>query len=103
MYVLNLWHTVPDFPAWKKVFDTDPLDREGSGVRRYTMTRNVDDEHLVTGHLLFDSRDEAETFAVRLREMWDGPGKGTIENAGLTITEVVEEKAFGREAGRRAA
>jgi len=103
MYVLNLWHAVPDFTAWKWVFDTDPLDREGSGVLRYTLTRNTDDEHLVTGHLLFDSLDEAEAFAGRLQELWNGPGRDVIEDPGLTITEVVEEKSFGREAGRRAA
>ena len=29
MYVLSLWHTVPDYPEWKKVFDSDPLGARG--------------------------------------------------------------------------
>ena len=25
MYVLNYWHTTPDYAEWKRVFDSDPL------------------------------------------------------------------------------
>jgi len=103
MPVLDLWHTVPDYTAWKRVFDSDPLGREASGVRRYTLTRPVSDEHTMTGHLLFDSLNEAETFAGRLREVWNGLGRDVVANADLTITEVLEEKDFRREAKRRAA
>jgi hypothetical protein len=103
MYILNFWHTVPDYTAWKKVFDSDPLGRETSGVRRYTLTRPVPDEHTVTGHLVFDGLGEADAFAGRLREVWNGLGKGVVENADLTITEVLEEKELRAGAQRRAA
>ena len=42
MYVLNYWHTVSDYAEWKKAFDSDPLGREASGVRRYSIERPVD-------------------------------------------------------------
>ena len=103
MYVLSLWHTVPDYAEWKKVFDSDPLGRERSGVRRYTITRPVDDERTVIGALVFDTLLEAEAFAARLREMWEGPGSAVVADAGLRISEVIEEKAFSREAERQAA
>lgn len=103
MYVLSLWHTVPDYTQWKKVFDSDPLGRERSGVRRYTITRPIDDEHTVIGALAFDSLEEAEAFAARLREMWEGPGSALVADAGLRISEVLEEKVLAREAERRAA
>ena len=103
MYVLSLWHTVPDYADWKRVFDSDPLGRERSGVRRYTITRPVDDESTVIGALAFDTLLEAEAFAARLRELWEGPGSTLVADAGLRISEVLEEKAFGREAERRAA
>ena len=73
MYVLNYWHTVPDYAAWKKMFDSDPLGREASGVRRYSIERPLDDENTVIGELEFDSMGEAETFAGRLQEVWSGP------------------------------
>ena len=103
MYVLSLWHTVADYTEWKGTFDSDPLGRERSGVRRYTITRPVDDESMVIGALAFDTLEEAEAFAVRLRELWEGPGGALVADAGTRISEVLEEEEFGREAERRAA
>ena len=103
MYVLNIWHTVADYAEWKKEFDSDPLGREASGVRRYSIERPVDDEHMVIGHLEFDSLAEAETFAGRLEEVWKGLGSRVVSDAGHTITEVLEQKHLGGESGRRAA
>ena len=103
MYVLNYWHTVGDYAEWKKMFDSDPLGREASGVRRVSIERPVDDEHTVIGELEFDSLAEAETFAGRLEEVWKGPAGRVVSNAGHRITEVLEQKQFGGESGRRAA
>ena len=103
MYLLNYWHQAPDYAEWKRVFDTDPLHREASGVRRYTITRPVDDEHTVIGELEFDSLGEAETFAGRLREVWKGLGSEVVADADLRITELLERKQFLSEADRRAA
>jgi hypothetical protein len=103
MYVLNIWHSVTDYAEWKKVFDSDPLGREASGVRRYSIERPADDEHMVIGHLEFDSLSEAETFGGRLQEVWNGPGGRFISNSGQNITEVLEQKEFGGESCRRAA
>ncbi len=103
MYVLNYWHTVGDYAAWKKMFDSDPLGREASGVRRVSIERPVDDEHTVIGELEFDSLAEAETFAGRLEEVWKGSASRVVSNAGHRITEVLEQKQFGSESGRRAA
>ena len=103
MYVLNYWHSVSDYAEWKKVFDSDPLGREASGIRRFSIERPTDDEHMVIGHLEFDSLGEAETFAGRLQEVWNGLGSRVVSNAGLNITEVLEQQQFGSESGRRAA
>jgi hypothetical protein len=103
MYVLNYWHTTPDFSAWKKMFDSDPLGREASGVRRYSIERPLDDPNTVIGELDFASKGEAEIFAGRLQEVWNGPAGQIVSNAGYRITEVVEQKHFGSESGRRAA
>jgi hypothetical protein len=103
MCVLNYWHTVGDYAEWKKLFDRDPLGREASGMRRYSIERPVDDEHTVIGELEFDSLDEAETFAGRLQEVWKGPAGQVVSNAGYRITEVLEQKQFGGAVGRQAA
>ncbi len=98
MYVLNIWHTVSDYSEWKTTFDSDPLGREASGVRRYSIERPLDDEHMVIGELEFDSRGEAEAFAARLEELWKGAGSRLVTNTGHRITEVVEQKRLYGEA-----
>ena len=103
MHILNYWHTVSDYAEWKKVFDSDPLGREVSGVRRVTIERPVDDEHMVIGHLEFDSLGEAEIFAGRLQEVWKGLAGGVVSNEGHTITEVLVQQDLRGEAARRAA
>jgi hypothetical protein len=103
MYVLNYWHTVTDYGEWKKVFDTDPLGREASGVRRLTIERPVGDEHMVIGHVEFDSLREAETFAGRLQEVWKGPGSSVVSNTGSNITEVLVEQELGSQTARKVA
>jgi hypothetical protein len=103
MYVLNYWHTVTDYGDWKKVFDSDPLGREASGVRRFTIERPVGEEHMVIGHLEFDSLGEAETFADRLQEVWKGTGSSVVSDEGFTLTEVLETQEFRRETARKVA
>ena len=103
MYVINFWHTVADYEAWKRMFDSDPLRREASGVRGYTLTRPVDDEQTIVGQLEFETRAEADAFAPRLQEIWQGPARDMLTDAGLRISEIVERKRTGAEAGRHAA
>jgi hypothetical protein len=103
MYVLNYWHSVTDYSKWKSMFDSDPLGREASGVRTYSIERPVDDEHMVIGHLEFDSLGEVETFAGRLEEVWQGLGGQVVSDQGYTITEVLEQRHYGSESARRAA
>lgn len=103
MYVLNYWHTVSDYGEWKKVFDSDPLGRAASGVRRLSIERPLDDQHTVIGELEFDSLGEAETFAGRLQEVWRGPGSSVVSHAGLRITEVLVNQELRGETDRKVA
>jgi hypothetical protein len=72
--VLRVEHPVMDFEGWKREgFDRDPVGRERGGVRRYRVLRSAGDGSIVAAvELEFDSRGEAESFAVALREMWAG-------------------------------
>jgi hypothetical protein len=103
MYVLNYWHTVSDYAEWKRVFDSDPLGREASGMRGYRIERPPDDERMLIGHLEFDTLREAEAFAGRLEEVWQGLGSDIVSGPGYTVTEVLEQRQYGRESTRRAA
>jgi hypothetical protein len=70
MHVLRIEHPVPDYDAWRQAFESDPLDRAKSGVRRYRILRGADDPNYVAIELEFDTAGEAETMHERLKELW---------------------------------
>lgn len=92
MTVVRIEHAVPDFERWKQVFDRDPADRKGSGVRRYQILRPTDDPNYVMVDLEFGSIGEAEAFLRKMEKLWGGPAKAVMQNPRARITERVEEK-----------
>jgi hypothetical protein len=92
MYVLRIEHPVPDFEAWKRAFDSDPIGRKGSGVRRYRVLRAVHDPNYVMIDLEFDGLSEAEAVHAGLRSMWGGVD--VMENPQARIVEAVETKEY---------
>ncbi|TQC48143.1 hypothetical protein EEB14_16765 [Rhodococcus sp. WS4] len=94
MYLLRIEHTVLDFEAWKKMFDGDPVDRRGSGVVRYRISRAVDDPNLVTGDLEFTNRDDAEKLHAKLKDLWAGPAAAMTRNPTARVVEVVDEASL---------
>ena len=45
--ILRVEHPVGDFERWRHAFDSDPEDRERSGVRRYRVMRACEDPNYV--------------------------------------------------------
>ena len=73
MVVLHIEHDTEDYDRWRSMFDADPADRAGSGVRRFRVTRGVVDTGLVTIELDFDDLAAAEGMLAKLRPVWQGP------------------------------
>ena len=94
MAILQIEHPVPDFDAWQAAFDSDPLGRERSGVRRYRVLRPIGDPNYAMVDLEFDSSGEAEAFLAALRELWDRVQGTVMENPRARIVEPVESKEF---------
>jgi hypothetical protein len=91
--ILRIEHAVSDFDGWKKkAFDSDPLGREKSGVRRYQVLRPVDDPKYVMIDLEFDNSSKAEAFSTALRDLWRPLEGQIIENPRVQIVEAVETK-----------
>src|SRR5437667_75050 len=67
MPILHIQHAVPNFDGWKRAFDSDPMDRKGSGVRRYHVHRAVADPNFVMIDLELDTLPEAERLLEKLR------------------------------------
>jgi hypothetical protein len=92
MPVVRIEHSVADFDEWKKLFDSDPADRKGSGVRRYQILRSSDDPSYVMIDLEFDGMGEAESFLRSVRRIWGGAGKDVTQNPQARIADRVEAK-----------
>ena len=91
MPILRIEHPVPDFDAWKKTFDSDPLDRKGSGVRRYRVLRPANDPNYAIVDLEFDTLSEAEALLAALHQLWGrAQGQGLIGSPQGRILAVVE-------------
>jgi hypothetical protein len=90
MPILRIQHSVPNFEGWKRAFDSDPMDRRGSGVRRYHVHRSLAEPNLVMIDLEFDTVAAAERMLEKLRVLWAGPGGAVMQNPVAWIVETVE-------------
>ena len=94
MTVLHIEHPVVDFETWKRAFDADPVDRQGSGVRRYRILRATDDPNYVVIDLEFDTADEAEALLGSMRAIWDRVQGTLISDPRTRIVEPVEATEY---------
>ena len=92
MPIVRIEHAVPSFEKWKQVFDSDPSDRKGSGVRRYQILRSQDDPNYVMIDLECDSLGEAEAFLRTMERIWGGPGKAVMQIPRARVADRVEAK-----------
>jgi hypothetical protein len=92
--MLRIEHPVPNFDGWKQAFDSDPVGREKSGVRRYQILRAIDDPNFVMIDLEFDTIQQAEALLAAMRAVW-GRVEGTImTNPKARIVEAAESRTY---------
>jgi len=92
MPTLRIQHSVPSFEAWKRLFDSDPADRKGSGVRRYTVSQPIDDQGFVMIDLEFDDAEHARAMLATMERIWQGAGRDVIASPLAWIVDTVETK-----------
>lgn len=96
MPVLRIDHPVPDFDAWKKAFDDDPLRREQSGVRRHRVYQSIDDPNHVWIDLELDADHEAVALRDRLLELWQRvQPEGLIGDPTAHILKEIDHQQYG--------
>lgn len=90
MTVLHIEHPVPNYDGWKKAFDSDPMNRKNSGVKKYRIYRSVSEPNHVTVDLEFADYASAERMLTSLEVMWQKI-EGTIITAPKgRLLEVIE-------------
>ena len=94
MHTLQIQHVVPNYDGWKAAFDSDPVGREQSGVRRYRILRPSDNPNDVMIELDFDDAAHAEALLAAMRGVWANL-QGTIAtNPATRIFEVAETREY---------
>ena len=94
MYTLRIEHRVASYGTWKHAFDSDPVGRERSGVRRYRILRPVDDLDYVMIELDFDTTSQAEALLGAMRGIWAGPARTMISDPQARILEAVDAREY---------
>jgi len=94
MTILHIEHPVPDYNGWKKAFDSDPIDRKKSGVRRYQILRPINDPNYVMIDLEFDTPGQAEALLAAMRAVWSHVEGTIMTNPQVRIVEAVETKEY---------
>lgn len=95
MFIVRIEHPVQDYGRGKAVFDIDPLGRQKSGVRRYSVLRPTDDPKYIMIDLEFDDAVKAEVFRTALRNMWNNPeAQRIMQNPKVQVVEPVETREF---------
>lgn len=92
MVILRIEHRVPNYAGWKQAFDSDPVDRKGSGVRRYQILRGLDDPNDVMIDLEFDTKSQAEALLNAMQRVWERVQGTVIWNPQAWIVEVAESR-----------
>jgi hypothetical protein len=94
MVLLHIEHSVMDFASWKAAFDSDPVGRKRSGVRRYRVLRPVGNPNYAIIDLEFDSPGEAEALLEAMKKIWSGVGGKLIQEPNWQISEIVETQSY---------
>ena len=96
MYLLQIEHPVTNFALWKKTFDADPLDRRGSGVRRYSIFKMVEDPNYILIELVFDEREMADVMYLKLQKLWNHAEGMIITAPKARLVETIESHTYER-------
>ena len=94
MIILQIEHSINDFGEWKKLFDSDPADRAGSGVKKHRLSQPVDNPNSVNIELTFDDRESAEAMHEKLKGVWSNMAGEIFTDPKARIIEVVEETEY---------
>ena len=94
MILLRIEHEVLSFEGWKKAFDSDPIDRKKSGVKRYHIYQPVDNPKYVIIDLEFDNLAQAQMTQTTLKNMMTKIVGTLIIGPSIKILTDVESKEY---------
>ena len=90
MITLRIEHKISNYDEWKKAFDSDPINRKKSGVKRYRIYRPADDEMFVIIELDFDQPEQAQNTQIALQKMFGNIEGRLVFGVRTKILDLVE-------------
>ena len=94
MPILQIEHKVPNYEGWKKAFDSDPIDRKKSGVKRYRIYRSNDDPDYVVVDLEFDTVENTHAALAALKNLWNKVEGTVMVSPQSRILDMVDSKDY---------
>ena len=94
MVTVQIEHPIRDYSSWRAAFDRDPAGRQSAGVRRYRVSRPVDDPKYVLVDLEFDSAVAAARFVATMRGIWQQVEGTLIDGPRVRIVECIDEHTY---------
>ena len=92
MIFLHIEHRVTDFDTWKASFDQHEELRQKSGVRRYTVSRPIDNPNHAIIELEFDTLAQAQGLLANVQKLWERVSGILIHDPQWRFSEIVEAK-----------
>ena len=90
MITLRIEHKIANYDGWKKAFESDPINRKQSGVKRYRIYRPEDDDKFVIIDLDFDNLEQAQATQNALQNIFPKIEGAIVFGVKLRILKVVE-------------
>ena len=94
MIIVRIEHEVMSYEGWKKAFDSDPIDRKKSGVKRYRIYQPHDNPKYVIIDLEFDTMTQAQATHRALENMMTKVIGTLIIGPSIKILNVMESKEY---------
>jgi hypothetical protein len=94
MIILRIEHEVLSFEGWKKAFDSDPINRRKSGVKRHHIYQPVDNSKYVIIDLAFENLEDAEATQKVLQNMMTNAVGTLIVGPSIKLLNEIESKNY---------
>ncbi len=91
MITLRIEHRISSFDGWKNAFDSDPINRKKSGVKRYRIYRPTDNSDFVIIELDFDSIEQAQATQAALKNIFPNIEGKLIFEVQMKLLKIFEE------------
>ena len=92
MIFLHIEHRVTNFDNWKASFDSFDELRQKTGVRRYRVSRAIDNPDIAMIDLEFDTLAQGQALLAQVQQVWERVGGTLIHDPQWRFSEIVDAK-----------